>query len=92
MRPKLLFFVSFFRNLTLKCENFSSLKEIVSYFRILDISSKGMRHLKKMAKFLVIQSRQVSKDIRREKHSKGKRSLNFRSILALVNFCAVFAC
>ena len=37
MRPKLLFFVSVFRNLTLKCKKFSSLKEIVSHFRILDI-------------------------------------------------------
>ena len=52
MRPKLLFFVSVFRNLTLKCKKFSSLKEIVSHFRILDIKfkkklSKGMRHLQK---------------------------------------------
>ena len=44
MRPKLLFFVSFLRNLTLKCENFSSLKEIVSYFRILDIKLEKTRN------------------------------------------------
>jgi len=40
MRPKLLFFVSVFRNLTLKCKKFSSLKEIVSHFRILHIKFK----------------------------------------------------
>ena len=32
------------------------------------------------------------KTFRRVKHSKGERSLNFRSILAIVNFCAVFGC
>ena len=31
-------------------------------------------------------------NIRREKHSKGERSLNFRSVLAMGNFCAVFGC
>ena len=40
MRPKLFFFISVFRNLTLKCKTFSSLKEIVSHFRILDLKFK----------------------------------------------------